>query len=246
MKIRILSLVLAGLFLSACDAMQGLANEEPNLDKATDAQKRSYALGMDIGSKLGELPVDLDREYIAAGLRDALAKGDRARLDEEEFQKTMEGFVAELEVAQREQASAAADANRQAGETFLAENAEKEGVEVTDSGLQYQVLEEGDGASPASDDRVRVHYEGRLPDGTVFDSSRERGQPVTFPLDAVIPGWSEGLQLMTEGARYRLFVPSELAYGERGAGAEIGPNQTLVFDVELLKVNPEPEEESQP
>lgn len=236
MKTRILSLLAAGALLSACDALQ---NEEPSLD--TDAQKRSYALGMDIGSKLGELPVELDRDYVAAGVSDALAGEDKTRLGEEEFQQVMENFAAELEVAQREQVNAAAEANRQAGEAFLAENAEKEGVQVTDSGLQHKLLEEGDGPSPGPDDRVTVHYEGRLLDGSVFDSSRERGEPVTFPVNAVIPGWSEALQLMNEGASYRLFIPSDLAYGERRISDKIGPNETLIFDVELLAVNPEEE-----
>lgn len=243
MKTRILCLLLAGTLLSACDALQNAADEGPNLDEATEAEKRSYALGTDVGNKLGEMPVDLKSEYVAAGLRDSLT--GESELADEEFQKLMEDFVAELQVAQREKADAAAESNREAGEKFLAENAEKESVKVTDSGLQYKMLEEGEGPSPGADDRVKVHYEGRLPDGTVFDSSREREEPVTFPLNAVIPGWSEGLQLMKEGARYRLFIPSDLAYGERGAGAEIGPNQTLVFDVELLDVNPD-EEPQQP
>src|SRR5699024_9767189 len=113
----------------------------------------------------------------------------------------------------------------------------KEGVKVTDSGLQYKVLKEGDGAQPDADDSVTVHYTGKLIDGTVFDSSRERGKPTTFPVNAVIPGWTEALQLMHEGAKYKLFIPPELAYGVRGAGAKIGPNEALIFEVELLKVN---------
>lgn len=235
MKIRIASLFLAGVLLSACDAMQGddAANTDGlNLD--TDARKRSYALGMDIGSSLKKLPVDMQIDYVTAGLRDTLA--DEAKLSQEEFQTVMKGFVSELQTAQREKAAGEAEANREAGEKFLSENKDKEGVKVTDSGLQYQVLEEGDGPKPSADDRVKVHYEGRLIDGTVFDSSRERGEPVTFPVNGVIPGWTEGLQLMREGSRFRLFIPPDLAYGERGAGDKIGPNQTLIFDVELLQV----------
>lgn len=247
MKKRILPLIAAGLLLSACDAMQSAANDEPDLETATDVQKYSYAVGMDIGSKLDrDMPLDLQAEYLAAGIADGLA--GEGRLDDEQFQAVMEEFLGELEVAQQEKAEAEAEANRAAakanlaeGEAFLAENAKKEGVQVTDSGLQYKVLEEGDGPKPEANDQARVHYEGRLIDGTVFDSSRERGEPVTFPLNAVIPGWSEGVQLMSEGARYRLFVPPELAYGDRAVGEHIGPNETLIFDVELLTINPEPE-----
>lgn len=240
MKTRIVCLALAATLLSACDLpREDEAAAGPSLD--TDAQKRHYALGMDIGNSLKQqLPVDVQIDYVAAGLRDALA--GEARLSEEEFRTVMQGFVSELEVAQQEKAAAEAEANRLAGEKFLSENKNKEDVEVTGSGLQYQVLEAADGPSPEAGDRVKVHYEGRLLDGTVFDSSRERGEPVTFPVEGVIPGWTEALLLMREGSRYRLFIPPELAYGERGAGADIGPNQTLVFDVELLAINPEPEE----
>ncbi len=123
------------------------------------------------------------------------------------------------------------------GREFLAENAKNDSVKVTESGLQYMVLKEGTGAKPGPTDEVTVHYTGKLLNGTVFDSSVERGEPATFPLDGVIPGWTEGLQLMSEGSKYRLFIPSELAYGEQGAGSDILPNSTLIFDVELIKVN---------
>lgn len=245
MKKRLLPLIAAGLLLSACDAMQSIANDEPDLETATDVQKYSYAVGMDIGTKLDrDMPIDLQAEYLAAGVADGLA--GEGRFEDEEFQAVMKEFLDALEVAQKEKMEAEAEANRAAaetnlteGEAFLAENAKKEGVQVTDSGLQYMVLEEGDGPNPEVSDQVKVHYEGRLIDGTVFDSSRERDEPVTFPLDAVIPGWSEGVQLMSEGAKYRLFVPPDLAYGDRAVGEHIGPNETLIFDVELLAINPE-------
>ena len=127
--------------------------------------------------------------------------------------------------------------NKSIGREFLEENAKNDSVVQTTSGLQYMVLQEGTGAKPGPTDEVTVHYTGRLLDGTVFDSSVERGEPATFPLDKVIPGWTEGLQLMSEGAKYRLFIPSELAYGSKGAGEQIQPNSTLIFDVELIKVN---------
>jgi FKBP-type peptidyl-prolyl cis-trans isomerase FklB len=147
-------------------------------------------------------------------------------------------YQQQLQEEQQGQQNELAQKNREAGEAFLAENAEREGVQSTESGLQYEVIEEGDGESPGATDQVQVHYTGELISGEVFDSSRERGQPVTFGLSQVIPGWTEGLQLMNEGARYKLYIPSDLAYGQGGNQA-IGPNATLVFDVELLAVNPD-------
>ena len=245
MKQRIATLILAGAFLAACEAPQDSgddtaaedASAEAGLTLDTDAQKRSYALGMDIGNSIKDLPVELKVDYLTAGLGDTL-QGE-AKIPEKEFQKVMEDFVADLESAEKEKSQAKAEANLEKGQAFLEENKGKEGVKVTDSGLQYKVVEAGEGPSPGPADSVKVHYEGTLLDGTVFASSRERGEPVTFPVKAVIPGWTEALQLMKEGARYKLFIPPDLAYGERGAGADIGPNETLIFDVELLEVIPE-------
>jgi FKBP-type peptidyl-prolyl cis-trans isomerase FklB len=149
-------------------------------------------------------------------------------------------YQEELQSQQEQQYNELASQNLEAGEAFLAQNAEREGVETTESGLQYEVIEEGDGNNPTASDRVQVHYTGELINGDVFDSSRDRGQPVTFGLNQVIPGWTEGLQLMSEGARYKLYIPADLAYGPGGNQA-IGPNETLIFDVELLAVNPENE-----
>jgi len=198
-------------------------------------QKRSYALGMDIGNSLTELPVDIDIDALSEGVRDTVGDGE-TRLSQKELDSVMQGFVQDMEQAQKQQVSKQADANAKKGEEFLAKNKDKEGVKTTDSGLQYKVVEEGSGDTPAKDDSVTVHYEGKLIDGTVFDSSRKRGKPVTFPVDAVIPGWTEALQLMKEGAQYKLFIPADLAYGERGAGAQIGPNETLIFDVKLISI----------
>ncbi len=207
-------------------------------DFENEAARRSYALGMDIGNSLTELPVELNVDMLTEGVRDTVGGGE-TRLSQQELEGVMQGFVQEMQAAQQEKAQQAAQGNLEAGEEFLAENESAEGVEVTESGLQYKVVEEGSGPSPAVTDSVTVHYEGRLLDGTVFDSSRERGEPVTFPVDAVIPGWTEALQLMEEGAQYTLFIPADLAYGERGAGAQIGPNETLIFEVKLLEVNAE-------
>jgi FKBP-type peptidyl-prolyl cis-trans isomerase len=198
--------------------------------------RRSYALGMDIGNSLKELPVDIQVDELAEGVRDTVS-GNETRLSQEELDGVMQSFVQDMEAAQQKKASEQANNNLEKGEQFLAENKDKEGVETTDSGLQYKVVEEGDGPSPDADDSVTVHYTGKLIDGTVFDSSRKRGEPVTFPVDAVIPGWTEALQLMKQGAKYELYIPADLAYGERGAGAQIGPNETLIFDVELIGVD---------
>lgn len=217
---------------------EGAASTEAEAETGFEnaAAKRSYALGMDIGNSLKELPVELNVDALAEGVRDTVSGGE-TRLSQQELQAVMQTFVQDMQAAQQKQAQQLAQANLEAGKQFLVENKDKEGVQVTESGLQYKVVEEGSGPSPDTNDSVTVHYEGRLIDGTVFDSSRKRGEPVTFPVDAVIPGWTEALQLMQEGATYMLYIPPKLAYGERGAGAQIGPNETLVFEVELLKVN---------
>lgn len=193
-------------------------------------QRLSYLLGWSMGQQVKEMQLDVQTETLLRGLSDART-GQPMGMTQEQAQQTLAEF--QQAAAQRQQQ--AGEANRQAGQEFLKENAEREGVKVTESGLQYEVLEEGQGASPDADDRVTVHYEGKLLDGTVFDSSYQRGEPATFPLHGVIKGWTEGLQLMKEGGKAKLYVPAELAYGEspRGPG---GPGSTLTFTVELLKV----------
>jgi FKBP-type peptidyl-prolyl cis-trans isomerase FklB len=206
-------------------------------------QKLSYAIGMDIGSNLKRQEIDVDAKTLGAGIADAL--GGKPQLSDSEAKQVimelqtqmrakMQAKQAEMEAKQQE----AAPKNLKAGEEFLAANAKKQGVKTTASGLQYKVLKSGDGKgkTPKSTDTVKVHYHGTLIDGTVFDSSVDRGQPATFGVDQVIPGWTEVLQLMKEGDKWQVYIPSKLAYGERGAGAQIGPNSTLVFDVELLSV----------
>lgn len=203
---------------------------------ANEMAKRSYALGMNIGESVKGLPVDVDAKALAQGLRDVL--GDATpKLSEQEASITYQALMRDVQTAQVERLKQQAQSNLEAGQAFLTKNKTKDGVKVTDSGLQYKVLEKGDGPQPDANDTVTVHYVGTLIDGTVFDSSRERGEPATFPVDGVIAGWTEALQLMHEGARYKLFIPPKLAYGIRGAGPKIGPNETLIFDVELLKVN---------
>ena len=191
--------------------------------------KLSYALGMVIGHNLKGMNVTgLVSEDFAAAVAAVLA-GEKTEIADAEAQQLVTGF---LQKQQEEQSRAA----RSEGERFLAANAGEEGVVVLPSGLQYKVLRGGNGRKPAATDSVKCHYEGRLIDGTVFDSSYRRGEPATFPLNGVIAGWTEGLQLMAEGAKHRLFIPYNLAYGERGAGQSIPPYAALVFDVELISV----------
>ena len=191
--------------------------------------KLSYALGLVIGHNLKEMGVDnLNGADFAQAVADVLA-GNATTMTNVEAQQIVATYMQEKEA---EKGKAA----REAGEKFLAENAKKEGVTVTASGLQYIVLTEGSGRKPSATDNVKCHYEGRLTDGTVFDSSYRRGEPAVFPLNGVIAGWTEGVQLMGEGAKFRFFIPYNLAYGERGAGGSIPPYAALVFDVELVEV----------
>lgn len=197
--------------------------------------KVSYALGIGIGRQLSQMgAADLNIDDFAQAIKDVIA-GD-LKLGDAEAQQIVQEFFAKQEEKQKAEAAEKGKAAKQDGEKFLAENGKKEGVITTASGLQYQVLREGNGQSPKATDTVECHYEGTLIDGTKFDSSYDRGQTATFPLNQVIAGWTEGLQLMKEGGKYRFFIPYELGYGERGACASIPPFSTLVFDVELVSV----------
>lgn len=197
--------------------------------------KVSYALGIGIGRQLSQMgAAGLNIDDFAQAIKDVIA-GD-LKLGDAEAQQIVQEFFAKQEEKQKAEAAEKGKAAKQDGEKFLAENGKKEGVITTASGLQYQVLREGNGQSPKATDTVECHYEGTLIDGTKFDSSYDRGQTATFPLNQVIAGWTEGLQLMKEGGKYRFFIPYELGYGERGAGASIPPFSTLVFDVELVSV----------
>lgn len=198
--------------------------------------KLSYALGIGIGSQLAQMgATELNIDDFAQAIKDVIA-GDPLKVDNAEAQQIVNNFFRDQETKQRAAAAEAGKAARKAGEDFLAENAKKDGVVVLKSGLQYTVLKEGEGKQPKATDKVRCHYEGTLIDGTVFDSSYKRGEPAVFGLNQVISGWTEGVQLMKEGAKYRFFIPFQLAYGERGAGASIPPYAALIFDVELIAV----------
>lgn len=199
--------------------------------------KISYALGLNIGQQLKQMGLKdvLDVPSFAASITDML-QGNPLQVSPAEAQDLLNTFFTELESKQQAAAAEAGKAAREEGEKFLAENAKKPGVTVTASGLQYEVLSEGTGRQPKATDTVRCHYEGTLLDGTVFDSSYRRDEPCDFGLNQVIRGWTEGVQLMKEGAKYRFFIPYNLAYGERGAGADIPPYAALIFVVELIKV----------
>lgn len=193
--------------------------------------KISYIIGRDMAANLRKQGIEIEADPFIQGLKEVIA-GKPSSLSQDEIQQAMTA----LQQGMGQKQSAQGTDNKKAGETFLAENKKEEGVTTLPSGLQYQVLQEGSGKSPSKTDTVTTHYHGTLIDGTVFDSSYERGQPATFPVNGVIAGWTEALQLMKEGAKWRLFIPSELGYGSQGAGDDIGPNAALIFDVELLSV----------
>ena len=198
--------------------------------------KLSYALGLGIGQQLSQMGAnDISAEDFAQAIKDVL-QGHELKVSHREAQTIVQDYFQKQEQKLQAQRAEAGKAHKEAGEKYLAENAKKEGVITLPSGLQYQVLKEGNGKKPTAKDTVQCHYEGFLIDGTVFDSSIQRGEPATFPLQQVIAGWTEGLQLMQEGAKYRFFIPYRLAYGEGGAGASIPPFAALVFDVELIQV----------
>jgi FKBP-type peptidyl-prolyl cis-trans isomerase FklB len=199
-------------------------------------EKASYSIGMDIGSGLKKQPIEIDPDLLAKGIKDAFS-GEKPLMTEQEVRETLTGLQKELMAKRQEQLKGEAEKNKKEGEAFLAENKKKEGVVALPSGLQYKVIKEGTGKKPKRDDTVTTHYRGSLIDGKEFDSSYTRGQPANFPVSGVIAGWTEALQLMGEGAKWQLFIPSNLAYGEHGAaGGLIGPNATLIFEIELLSV----------
>jgi FKBP-type peptidyl-prolyl cis-trans isomerase FklB len=198
-------------------------------------EKLSYAIGVDMGNNFKKQSIDIDPDILSKGLKDALS-GGKGLMSDEEILAVKNAFRQEMMNKQREETKKLAENNKKEGDAFLEENKKKEGVKTLPSGLQYKVITEGSGKPPKATDTVTVNYRGSLIDGTEFDSSYKRGQPATFPVNGVIAGWTEALQLMKEGAKWQLFIPSNLAYGEKGAGGSIGPNATLIFEVELISV----------
>jgi FKBP-type peptidyl-prolyl cis-trans isomerase FklB len=194
--------------------------------------KISYIIGRDMAANFQKQGIEIEAEAFVQGMKEAMA-GQPSALSQAEVQQAM--MALQQSVSQKQQGKGTD--NKKAGEEFLAQNKTKEGIKTLPSGLQYQILQTGKGKSPSKTDKVTTHYHGTLIDGTVFDSSYERGEPATFPVNGVIAGWTEALQLMQEGAKWRLYIPSDLAYGSRGAGNDIGPNSALIFDVELISVN---------
>jgi len=207
----------------------------------TQKDKFSYALGMNLGANLHKQSVPVDPNIMARGLKDALA-GGKTLLTEEEARAVITAVQNDMREKQQAKMQAAGDANKKEGEAFLADNKSKEGVIALPSGLQYKVLKEGNGPKPAATDSVVCNYRGTLINGTEFDSSTKHGGPATFPVNGVIKGWTEALQLMPVGSKWQLFVPSDLAYAERGAGGDIGPNAALIFEVELVSIQNKSEE----
>ncbi|NJN47239.1 MAG: FKBP-type peptidyl-prolyl cis-trans isomerase [Candidatus Competibacteraceae bacterium] len=236
---KLLPLTLASLMTAG----MGSAVLAQELD--TEQKKLSYVIGMEIGSSLKSGGADVDFAVLSRAIEDTLT-GKEPLLTAEEAQTIKQAYFQQIQEKRSAEAKVAGEKNRAEGDAFLAKNKDAEGVVTTDSGLQYQVVKEGEGAKPTATDQVTVNYKGTLIDGTEFDSSYKRGQPATFPVTGVIPGWTEALQLMPVGSTYRLFIPSELAYGERGAGGAIGPNAVLIFDVELMEITQsEPQSEPQ-
>jgi FKBP-type peptidyl-prolyl cis-trans isomerase len=231
MKLKVLALPAILLGLTACDQMQEKQAEAPApTTMETDADRFSYGLGMIIGERVLKQYSDVDYELLLEGIK--------AQHKDQPTLITIEQATEALTTHMEKDFATKSEANKEKGVAYLQENMKKEGVQVTESGLQYSVVTEGDGAKPLATDQVTVHYRGTLIDGTEFDSSYTRGEPATFGLNQVIPGWTEGVQLMNVGSKYQFVIPQELGYGDRGAGGAIGPFETLIFEVELVAINP--------
>ena len=211
----------------------------------TDKEKLSYAIGMNIGQSMKKDSLDIDPAILSRAIKDAVT-GSKPAMTEEEARTIVTAFRTEMVKKQQAEAQKAGEVNKQAGDKFLAENKTKDGVVTLPSGLQYKVIKQGDGPKPTASDTVVTNYRGTLIDGKEFDSSYKRGQPATFPVGQVIKGWTEALQLMPVGSKWQLYIPSSLAYGDRGAGGDIGPNSTLVFDIELLSIEQKKPADKQP
>lgn len=216
--------------------LAGSISAQDKLNLQDKKQRISYSIGADIGNNFKRNDIEVDVKALAAGLADALA--GKTALTDAEIRDTIAAFRTEMMEKFQKKQEELAQKNLKEGEEFLAANAKKEGVKVTKSGLQYQVIKSGKGKTPKATDSVKAHYHGTLIDGTVFDSSVERNEPAVFPVSGVIPGWTEVLQMMKEGDKWKVFIPAKLAYGERGAGQKIPPNSVLIFEIELLEVLP--------
>lgn len=236
-KITQLSVIAAGIFLASCGSTRQTKDQDIKLE--TQEQKLSYAIGKDVGSNLRNNKIKVDSDIFLKGFRDAVNDTDgkaKYLMTDAEITSTFQEYQKSKMAEMQKQQEAEASRYRAEGEQFLTNNRSKAGIKETASGLQYEVIKEGSGAKPTGNSTVKVHYTGTLLDGTVFDSSVQRGEPAQFPLNGVIKGWTEGLQLMNKGSKYKLYIPADLAYGNQGAGELIKPGMTLIFEVELLDI----------
>ena len=232
MKLRIAALLVVMVFSSLyCQQQKEITKE----DLKNDVDSSSYAIGYDIGSNFSKQNIEVNYAALTQGINHGLGNG-KAILTEKEVASVLQAFSQKMMQKQMADKEAESSANKEEGKTFLEENKKKDGVKVTESGLQYKELKSGNGPKPKETDKVKVHYTGRFINGEVFDSSVERGQPAEFNVNGVIKGWTEALQMMNVGDKWELYIPSELAYGERGAGNTIPPGTTLIFEVELLSI----------
>lgn len=232
MKLKLFAILFTALALFACG--EGV-KEKTELKEQNE--KASYAIGLDVGKNFKSNMIELDYAAFLTGLKHAMATDSvKKLLTEEEIAEVLKKFQEELMAKQDKKRTEDGKKNKEEGDKFLAENAKKEGIKVTASGLQYRVIESGNGNTPKATDNVKVHYTGKLLNGTIFDSSVQRGEPAVFPVTGVIQGWQEVIQLMKEGDKWEVFIPSELAYGPTGAGQVIGANQVLIFEVNLISI----------
>lgn len=235
---KILTIIIGiGMVGSISFAQNQNKNTQSSINLKTEVDTLSYSLGTQFGQDLKANEVDIDVTAFMQGIKDALF-GGQSLLTDEQIQLSIQNLNMKLQQKAQARQSEMGKANKEEGDKFLAENAKREGVKTTPTGLQYKIIEPGTGLSPKETDTVVVHYKGTFLNGKVFDSSIDRGQPAEFPLNQVIKGWTEGLQLLKEGGKATLFIPANLGYGEQGAGGVIGPNQTLMFEVNLIKVKP--------
>lgn len=227
-----------GIALFACLAVPGTMQAADTKELKTFKDKLSYSMGLDMGTYLNSVGDELDYERLLQGLKTGFEAGESI-LPAEEMQAVQQEFAKTMQAKQEAAMVELQETNKKVGDAFLAENKKKDGVVVTESGLQYEIVSAGKGKSPKAEDTVTVHYKGTTIDGTVFDDSSKRGEPAVFGVNQVIPGWTEVLQLMKEGAKYRVVIPPALAYGPRGVPPMIEPNSVLVFDVELVSIGKE-------
>lgn len=235
MKCKLLLAAAISTALIGCNQQAAESVADKPMVLETDEQRVSYGMGIGLGQRIKQETFEIDVDAFSKGVKDAI-NGDTPLMTQEEIMAQMQSFQQQQMAKQQEEMAKAAEVNKAEGDAFLAENATKEGVVTLESGLQYRIITEGEGAKPTADDTVEVHYSGTLLDKTEFDSSYKRGSTVSFPVNGVIPGWTEALQLMPVGSKWELFIPAELAYGPGGTGGPIGPNQTLVFEVELIAI----------